>query len=234
MSVPRSFLTAVLMVLVEAAVPGRAGDPEGTCLKANLDLPYEAFGDEDVDPESPEFIVFYGQQFEGDGIFFCCDQSASMQGQKFARLQREVLKSLNQFSERVQFAIVFFNNEMTRFPANCRPADAIPAMKAAATAMVQACKPSGGTCTKAALFASLSYADQSTAKRKVIIFLSDGYCTCPGTIEQMYEKQILDDVSGRNSQQVHINTIGIGLKVNEDWLRALAAQNSGTYVRIGG
>src|SRR5262245_55553549 len=57
-------------------------------VKQNLDLPFDAAGEEEDEEDAPEIIVFYGQQYEGDGIFFSCDKSGSMrEGGKWERLQ---------------------------------------------------------------------------------------------------------------------------------------------------
>src|SRR5262245_7973878 len=141
--------------------------------KQNLDLPFDAGGSQEEEEEAPEIVVFYGQQYEGDGIFFCCDRSGSMnEAGKYRKLQQEVIKNLTQFSERVQFGIVFFDAGISKFPNSGQPATATAALKAAGTAFVMTTQPGHGTCQKPALIQCLMYANQSSAKRKVIIYLS--------------------------------------------------------------
>ena len=203
--------------------------------KENLDLPFDAIGDSEDEEDAPEIIVFYGQQYEGDGIFFCCDKSSSMEGQKFAVLQKEVIKNVSSFSDKVQFGIVFFDAGLWKFPPSGRPAEANPAMKAAASSFVMSTATGHGTCAKAALVTALAFANQSTSKRRLIIHLSDGQNWCNGQDPSTYGPTVLTEVTAKNTSGVHINAICIGPAggdVNEDWMRKLAAQNNGAYARI--
>jgi hypothetical protein len=232
-----SILTLAILSLVfwTGQAPAFGQDAGGGGTKENLDLPFDAIGASEDEEEAPEIIVFYGQQYEGDGIFFCCDKSGSMnEANKFRRLQQEVAKNLTQFSERVQFGIVFFDAGLSKFPPSGRPAEANPSMKAAGMAYVMSTTPGHGTCCKAALTTALTYANQATSKRKLIIYLSDGYTTCPGQDATQYGQATLAEVTARNTSRIHINTICIGPQggVDENWMRKLAAQNNGSYARI--
>ena len=207
----------------------------GAATKNNLDLPFNAGGKPEEEEEAPEIVIFFGQQYEGDGIFFSCDKSGSMnEAGKWPKLQREMVKNITQFSERVQFGIVFFDAGMFKFPASGRPADANPAMKAAGVAMVMSTQPGHGTCAKPALNQCLNYATQSSAKRKLIIHLSDGWNTCGGADDATVSPQILSEITQRNTQRVHINTIGFGDPVNEDFMKKLASMNNGQYAHVSG
>ena len=44
--------------------------------KENLDLPFDAGSELDDENLAPESFVFYGERFEGDGVFLCCGRSA--------------------------------------------------------------------------------------------------------------------------------------------------------------
>lgn len=203
--------------------------------KYNLDLPFDALGESEDEEEAPEIIIFYGQQFEADGFFFCCDKSGSMRdANKFKRLQREVTRNISQFSERVQYSVVFFDKDMVKFPQSGIPADATPVMKAAGIAMVMGAQPGTGTCCKPALTESLNYARKSTVRRKTIIYLSDGRNTCPGNDEAQYKASALSEITSKNTERVRINTICIGPQgsVDEDFMKRLASVNNGTYSRI--
>ena len=205
----------------------------GGGVKANLDLPFDAGGTNEEEEEAPEIVVFYGQQYEGDGIFFCCDKSGSMkEGTKFKKLQSEVTKNITAFSERVQFGMAFFDADLEKFPASGKPADASPAMKAAGIAYVMSQAADSGTCSKPALAACLTYAQQSTAKRKVIIYLSDGFQHCKGQDPAVYGREALAEVTQRNTARAQINAICIGIDVDEAWMRKLAQQNGGSFARI--
>ncbi len=215
--------------------PGAAFSQSQTgAVKANLDLPFDALGESDDEEEAPEVIVFYSQQYEGDGFFYSCDMSGSMKDEaKFKKLQREVIKNVSQFSEKVQFSFCFFDAGLRKFPTSGRPADANAAMKAAAIAFVMTVTPGAGSCSRPSLIAALQFANQSSSKRKVIIHLSDGQNYCNGMDKDQYDQQTLAEVSAKNTQRVKINTICIGTQdVNEAWMRKLAYQNNGQASRV--
>ncbi len=232
---PRILVAVALILGLGLGLPSNAAfsqESQGGAVKANLDLPFDALGESDDEEEAPEVIVFYSQQFEGDGFFYSCDISSSMAGNKLKQLQREVIKNVSQFSEKVQFSFCFFDQNLKKFPTSGRPADANPAMKAAGIAMVMSIASGYGSCSKASLLAALQFANQSSAKRKVIIHLADGHNTCPGNEESVYAQQTLAEVSAKNTQRVKINTICIGADADENWMRKLAFQNNGQASRV--
>lgn len=208
----------------------------GVATKENLDLPFDAVGEMDgEEEEAPEIFVFYGQQYEGDGIFFSCDRSSSMNiPAKWNNLQKEVIKNINEFSERVEFGIAFWDASLVKFPTSGRPAEASPAMKAAAISFVMSTSPGHGSCCKEGLLTCLTFANQSSSKRKVIIHLADGFTHCPNFDATQYGQQTLSEVTSRNINRVQINTICIGPagQVDEAWMRKLSAMNNGSFARI--
>jgi VWA domain-containing protein len=226
-------ILTVLLGFFPLAVLAQTGSSSSGATKENLDLPVEAGGESDEDEEAPEVVVFYSQQYEGDGFFFSCDLSGSMRGDKLHKLQREVMKNVTQFSDKVQFAICFFNSQVKKFPANGRPADASPAMKAAAMAFVTSATVGPQSCSRPSLIAALTFANQSSAKRKLIIHLSDGMNYCNGQDLATYNRETLDEVATKNTQHVKINTICIGSdNVDEVWMKTLAEQNGGKASRV--
>jgi VWA domain-containing protein len=206
-----------------------AGQEPGT--KENLDLPFDGRGVPDSGEDlSPESIDFYGQVFEGDGFFFCCDK----EGGRFPRLQRELIYTLSNLSEKDQFSLCFFDSNLTRFPGNCRPAQATPIMKLAAITYVKWLMPGhDGKCASCALQYALHYANQSTARVKQIILLSDGMNSCPGADPDASGKMILEEVKRKNVQHVKINTICFGTQdAGVRFMQALAEQNGGRASRV--
>jgi hypothetical protein len=171
----------------------------------------------------------------GDSISFCCDVSGSMnEANKLRRLKDEVLKSVNQFSDRVDFGLVFFDSNLRRFPESGEPARATAENVEAARAFIEAVVAGHGTCSKQALNAVLDFEEKSKARRKVIIYMSDGNNTCPGSDEATYAQETLDEITTRNAGSVRINAICIGTvgMVNEEWMKQLAARNGGSYARM--
>lgn len=220
-------------LFVIGAGPAGASETGGVATKENLDLPGDAGGDTGDDEEGlPEIIFFYDRKVEGDAFFFCLDRSSTMTGDKFRRLQNEVVKNIRNFTPRVQFSIVFFDAGLKMFPATGGPIEATEETKRAAIAFVLSVTTGRGTCAKPALMASLEAAKRSTARWKTILFLGDGINTCPGT-GPTYTEEILREVAARNTGRAKINVFGVSPPPEgEDWLRKLAAQNGGTYGQI--
>jgi uncharacterized protein with von Willebrand factor type A (vWA) domain len=235
-------ISKMLSLLALAAIVGfypgstgvfaQEGSGGGMATKENLDLPFDALGDSQDEEEAPEVIVFWGQQYEANFVCFCADKSSSMAGEPWKKLQREVIKNITQFSDKVQFGIVLFDANVTKFPTNGKPADASPAMKAGAMAYVMSTQTGHGTCSKPALKACLQFANQSSAKEKIIIYLSDGHNTCNGADEASYTQQLLAEVAATNTQHVKINTLCFGGNPDENFMRTLATQNNGKCSRI--
>ena len=199
--------------------------------KENLDLPYDAFGLNETEEEAPEVVVFYGQSFEGDGIFYCLDRSSSTCGGELAIEKRETLRNIMEFSSRVEFAVVFYDAGMKKFPQSGRPMKADAAGKSAAVSFVSATQCGRGTCVKRGLLECLSFASFSSAKRNVIIYLGDGGTTCPNTNHRQYGEQTLQEVKARNFKNAQVNSIHVG---NDDtWFsKALATQNNGSFSQV--
>jgi len=201
--------------------------------KENLDLPFDAIGENEEEEDAPEVVTFYGTQLEGDGFFYVIDKSGSMRDAGELEIaKREVIRNITEFSERVQFGVVLFDANVVKFPSSGQPADANPAMKASAIAFVTSTPSAGGSCCQAGLLAALRMSQQASARRKVITYVGDGGGTCQGANEQDYLKVTLATVTGQNYQRAVINTIGVLSQIQEDFLRSLAAANGGTFTRI--
>ena len=203
--------------------------------KQNLDLPFDAGGtSESTDEEAPEVVVFYGQSFEGDGVFYCLDRSGSTAQGELNIEKRETVRNIMDFSPRVKFAVVFYSSDVMKFPSSGMPATATAGKKNAASAWVMSVVPGSGTCVQRGLFAALDFANRSTSKRNVVIYLGDGQTTCPGADHLAYAQRTLQEVRSRNSKNIQINAIcvGAGSEVSEGFPRALAKMNEGQYSRI--
>lgn len=204
--------------------------------KENLDLPYDAVGDTDGPGDQVVNISFLGQTFEGEAFFYVIDRSSTMEASgKLLDAKRQVLQNIAEFSEHVEFGIFFFDKSVSQYPQSGQPSEATPAARASATAWVQATEGGHGTCCQAALTAAIRMANRSSAKRKTIIYLSDGGGTCPGSDdEEAYLRQTISAVSAQNWQRVQVNTIGVLTigPLQESFLRNLAATNGGSYTRL--
>jgi len=232
----RCFLPcAAVLFLIAALGPDRVrSEDSGAFVKANLDLPFDARADGEEEEPAPEIVVFYGQQYEGDGFFFCCDKSLSMRGAALKRLQQEVIKSIEQLSDGVQFGIVFFDSSIYKYPEAGMPATTSPSSKNAMAGWVLSVPIGAASCYKEALLTTLQFSQQSTALRKTIIVLGDGVPWCPGYDREVYATETLETVRKMNIQRAKINTICLGglTTSNETWMRTLATMNNGTFSRI--
>jgi hypothetical protein len=77
MSALKGPLTTILLVACGAlATPVFSqGIGGATAVKDNLDLPFDATSAAEADEDSPEVIVLYAQQYEGDGFVFVSDST---------------------------------------------------------------------------------------------------------------------------------------------------------------
>jgi Mg-chelatase subunit ChlD len=218
------------------AAPAWSQSLGGAAVKENLDLPFDAIGENENEEEAPEIVSFYGTQLEGDGFFYVTDRSGSMQDSGELNIaKREMTRNITEFSDKVRFGVFFFDKGLLKFPQSGQAAEANPAMKGSGISFVQTVQGGGGSCPQLGLSAALQMANNCSAKRKVIVYLGDGGGTCPGSSsEGDYLKQTMAAVSAQNWQRIQINTIGVLSipQLNEQFLKNLAAANGGTYTRI--
>jgi len=199
--------------------------------KENLDLPYDAFGLNETEEEAPEVVVFYGQSFEGDGIFYCLDRSSSTCNGELAIEKRETIRNIMEFSSRIEFGIAFYDRGLRKFPTSGRPMTADASGKSAGVSFVSSTQCGSGTCVKLGLMACLEFANFSSAKRNVIIYLGDGGTTCPGSNPSQYAQTTLTEVKSKNSRRAQINSIHVGTD-DSSFSKQLATQNGGTFTQI--
>jgi hypothetical protein len=224
------FVVALLIGFAITAVHAQDAGIGGE--KVNLDLPFDAGGGENNEEEAPPTIIFYGQAYEGDGIFYCLDRSGSTADGELAIEKRETIKNIMEFSDKVQFAVVFYDSNVTKWPTSGKPVDANAGMKGAAMAFISSIQPGHGTCVALGLTEAINFANQSSAKRTQIIFITDGFTTCPGVDEAEYAKRTLGEIAGKNYKRHPINAICVGSQVSEAFPKAMAAMNGGSYKRV--
>ena len=113
------------------------------------------------------------------------------------------------------------------------------AMESPGIGWVNGVRGGGGSCCQKGLLAALDFARFSSAVRKVVVYVGDGGGTgpCGGAgDEQAYLNATLGIVRGRNSTgNIQVNAIGVlmtGRNMQEQFLRTLTSQNSGTYRRV--
>ena len=176
-----------------------------------------------------------GLNVSGDGVFFVIDRSGTMQDRgELGLAKKQVLRVIDGFREVVQFGVIFFDLNFLRFPATGTPAQATGDLKKSATDFVQFTPGGHGQCGQKGLLAALQLVEASSAKRNVILYLSDGGGTCGDGDESFYLRQTLGAIAKENHGRARIFTLGIlnlG-RLQEDFLKQLAAQNGGSYLRV--
>ena len=204
-------------------------------VKENLDLPFDALAESEEEEDAPEVVSFYTVSLEGDGFFYVVDHSGSMlDSGELQRAKQEVTKNINEFSDRVQFGVIFFAGTPSPFPRTGQPARADTPTKQAAYSFIQSIVRGRSSCPLVGLQAALLMANRVTSTRKVIVYVGDGGGTCHGADEAAYLQKTLSTVASMNFQKVRINAIGV-LDVKplcENFLRKLASQSGGTYTKI--
>ncbi len=81
---------------------------------------------------------------------------------------------------------------------------------------------------------ALKFANTSSAKRKVVVYVGDGAGTCNGAEQQTYLNSTLSAVKSMNFQRAQVNAVGV-LQIGgmqDTFLRQLASGNGGSYVKI--
>jgi hypothetical protein len=210
------------------------GQEEGEGLKVNLDLPFDAGGLEDNDEEPPEAFVFYNQTFEGDGVFFCLDRSSSTANGELNNEKREAIRVIQEFSDRVEFGVVFYDKDVLKWPTSGQPAQATETNKSAGRAFLLSTQVGGGSCVKGGLLECLNYVARSSANRNIVIWLGDGCTTCMNMNVDTYAQQTLTEVKARNFKRAQINAVCVGTadQVCESFPKSLASMNNGAYSRV--
>ena len=167
------------------------------------------------------------------GIFFVT-QKSGLFAQSLPRAKAEMVRIIERLGERDQIAMAFFDGHLKKFPASGAPAQLTPEMKAAALAYLRSEQSGSGTCAQPAATAALTAANQSTATRIQLVYFANGYNTCPGHEPTEYSNEILADIQARNINHFPIHAFCIGRRdgVDEAWMKKLASQNSGSFVRI--
>lgn len=221
-----------ILAAAATAVEGQSLGGSGL-RKENLDLPYEALRAHDE--EACEFIEYYDLTIEGNAFIFVIDRSGTMlDSGELAVAKREVVSGISSLSRRSEFACLFFDRGLLRFPPNGKPVAASPAAKAACQGFVETVEGGGGTCCQEALTEALRLAELCRSKRRAIIFVTDGGGTCDGGDEAAYLEETLAIIKGLNIDRVPIHCLGVvdvGA-LQDRFLSRLADSSGGRYRKV--
>ncbi|MEE8142439.1 MAG: hypothetical protein V3T77_05010, partial [Planctomycetota bacterium] len=137
------FIAALFLVAALGSGIIIGQEDAGKPVKLPLDLPSGGTGDDEDEEETPETIVFYGGEYEGDAFFWCLDKSCSMAGQKMATLKKEVTTAIDSLSDRSDIGLVAFSQNYVQWRTS--PQRTVPTTKVAAKTWVHTLHASGGT-----------------------------------------------------------------------------------------
>lgn len=196
-----------------------------------LDLPAGFRGQDPEEEDESESIVFYGQEFEADGFFWCLDTSGSMaEGGKLEILKQEVTQAINSLSRRAEFGLVSFNSSTQVWSQ--QPVAATADRKAAGSAWVQSLVAAGWTCLAPAAVQTLQISNQCRRASKTVLVVGDGVPICNGVDTR---DACLLAVATANWQRTPVNTLYVANDNDgQAFMRALAEQNGGQFVHVGG
>jgi hypothetical protein len=234
--IPSIVICALVTLLCAPSISAQSIGARGH-QKENLDLPFDAVGEDGPDEEVAEIVIIYNHQYEGDGFFFVVDRSGTMQDRdELPRAKRELRRIVTEMSAYTEFGIVFFDSGLLRFPVSGRAKKASATWKRAAAAWITTVGGGTGSCCREGLLAGLQFANSASARRKTLVYIGDGGGTCRGANESTYLENTLEVVRQRNSSRAQINTIGVIMGTNramqERFLRQLASQTGGNYRRL--
>jgi uncharacterized protein YegL len=146
-------------------------------------------------------------------------KQASAEATKLGAAKRELIPAIQGLPESSSFVVITFGNKVEPWVLGMTSASGTN--KATATALIKDLSASGGTPAKEALDKAFGYADVN-----VIFFVSDGQPTDAGA------NDILAHVRSLNAtRQLKVQTVGLGKDQDEQFLRALATENGGQYVK---
>jgi Mg-chelatase subunit ChlD len=206
--------------------------------KENLDLPFDAIGENEEEEIAPEIVVFYGQIYEADALFFALDESGSMQQQGRWSLQsREILRAILELTSRTEFGLVFYASRVTAFRE--QPVTATEGMKNAARSFIQSRQPDGDTCLAEGAVKALQIAAKSKSRHRAVIVTSDGKPDICSTGElasgEEFNALIQKTLDANPGRQVKLHTVWVGAVIETqaiEVMKRLAAAHGGTFRQV--
>lgn len=214
---------------VHDALPRQAEAQETT--RRPLDLPAGFRGRNQEHEDESESIVFYGEDFEADGFFWCLDTSGSMaEGGKLAVLKQEVTRAIHSLSHRAEFGLVSFNSGTQVWSQ--QPVPATAEQKALASSWVQSLIAQGWTCLAPAAVQTLEISQQSRRRSKAVLIVGDGVPICNG-VDTSAACRLA--VSTANWERTPVHTLYVANdNEGQAFMRQLAEENGGQFVPVGG
>ncbi|MBI4602926.1 MAG: hypothetical protein HY721_13295 [Planctomycetes bacterium] len=238
-----SVMAAAAALLVWAA----AASQERADVKANLDLPFDAVGERAQEEEdAPEIVSFYGMTLEGDAfIYILCGRGEMWLVGELEVARREVLRNIREFRPETEFAIVYYDSRGPKlFPAEGRPVKASARTKEAAEAFLDKLAWDGEFTAwmEEPFREAFRLADRTAARRKRIIYVSDGDDEVYKPIAKFvastpeFAHELVARITAMNVKRVPVDCVDVS-EVDSGgpgsaqalFLQDLAAMNGGQY-----
>lgn len=168
---------------------------------------------------------FYGLPVYARKVVFVLDASSSMlQGTRMADAKTQLITSINELDENYRFNIIVYNQTVGAWQRGMQ--QATDSTRKHAARYVASIQPQAATATYDALEAAFSHPDL-----EAVYLVTDGI---PTTGKVIHLESIVKAVSEQNqTRRVTLNVIGIQPEGPfEEFLKALAERNFGTYRRV--
>ena len=212
-------------------------------LKTNLDLPFDAGGEDSRQEDAPELIVFYGEAYEASNIVFCLDESLTMRnGGRFDIEKREVRRAISELNPDAMFGVLFYGGQVTGFSRQL--VKATTSNKQAAMGFINSRVENLGTCLGNSVTQALQMLHRSEARFQAVILVSDGTPTrCPfARLNGCAEKQavcneVLGQITAANSRRMPVHCILVGNAGRCDglptqFMRAVSGLSGGSFRHV--
>ncbi len=212
-------------------------------LKTNLDLPFDAGGEDSRQEDAPELIVFYGEAYEASNIVFCLDESLTMRnGGRFDIEKREVRRAISELNPDAMFGVLFYGGQVTSFSRQL--IKATTANKQAVMGFINSRAENLGTCLGNSVAQALQMLHRSEARFQAVILVSDGTPTrCPfARLNGCGEKQavcneVLAQITAANSRRMPVHCILVGNAGRCDglptqFMRAVSGLSGGSFRHV--
>lgn len=183
-----------------------------------------------------ESAEFYGQELDADAVFFVIERSQFLQGNGELNIaKRELASWVGRAPSKTRFGIVFVDSGVLQFPESDDPATLEDRRSATAALEFTQGVPGGhGACLLEGLSVALLWVARSGVERSWIVYLGAGAPDCPPESDEEYLSQVLRRVVEVNQGRAIVNTIGelVRNDRSDSFLRELAGQNGGWYLRV--
>ena len=236
-------LFLAVLLLASFARPQSVTPKKGSGHKTNLDLPFDAVGEDGEKEEAPELIIFYGEAYEASNVVFCLDESLTMNNSgRFDIERREVRRAISELNPDAEFGVLFYGGQVTSFRRQLIKAS--PTNKRAAMAFISSRVTNLGTCLGNSVEQALQMLNRSDSRFQAVILVSDGTPTrCPfARLNGCQEKQVvcnevLAQISTANVRRMPVHCILVGNAnrcggLPTQFMRAVSGLSGGSFRHV--